>query len=96
MSKWKFPVSKAALTDRIQKLNLQPGDVLVVKDEMTLHGLEALGRVVNFTVPLVFAPQGIGKLCRQDLLNLLEQLDGAADKSILPEYGISEQPSAPL
>jgi hypothetical protein len=88
-------MSKAALTERVNKLNLQKGDIVVVKDEVCLHSLEALGRVVNFTVPLVFAPQGIQKLCRQDLLNLLEQLDGA-DKSVLPEYGITEQPSAPL
>jgi hypothetical protein len=88
-------MSKAALTERISKLNLQKGDIVVCKDMETMNAIQGLGRVVDFTVPLVFAPQGITKLSRQDLLNLLEQVE-QSDKSVLPAYGISEQPSAPL
>lgn len=88
-------MSKAALTERISKLNLQKGDIVVCKDIETLHAIEGLGRVVDFLVPLVYAPQGIQKLGRQDLLNLLEQVE-QSDKSVLPAYGISEQPNAPL
>ena len=88
-------MSKAALLDRIQKLKLQKGDVVVCKDLETLHAIEGLGRVVDFTVPLVYAPNGIQVLSRKDLLNLLEQVE-EADKSVLPAYGISEQPTAPL
>lgn len=59
----------------ISKLHLTPGDIIVVSHPDTLHYLEGLGKVTNFVVPLVFAPGGIQKLSRQDLLNLLEQLD---------------------
>lgn len=68
-------MSKAALLNVIKKLHLTPGDILLVKDIHTLEALAQLGQAVNFTVPLVFAPQGIETLTRQDLLNLLEQLD---------------------
>jgi hypothetical protein len=77
----------------IKKLRLEPGDILVVNHESTLHYLEGLGRVVNFNVPLVFIPQGgVQKLSRQDLLNLLEQLDQSASPAA-PSF---ESPSAPL
>lgn len=62
----------------ISKLNLTPGDVLVVEHPDTLKYLEGLGRVVNFTVPLVYAPGGLKRLSKQDLLNLLEQLEEQA------------------
>lgn len=77
----------------LKKLKLEPGDILVVNHESTLHYLEGLGRVVNFNVPLVFIPQGgIQKLSRQDLLNLLEQLD----QSPAPLASPFDSPSAPL
>lgn len=78
------------MTKAISRLNLQPGDLIVCKDFETLHAIEGLGKVVDFTVPLVFAPQGIQKLSRQDLLNLLEQLEQPS----APAY--SESPRVPL
>lgn len=93
--KTRYPIAKAALGNFIQKLNLQPGDIVVCKNLETLRAIEGLGRVVNFTVPLVLAPQGIQKLSRQDLMNLLEQVQ-ESDKSVLPAYGLTEQPNAPL
>jgi hypothetical protein len=77
----------------VSKLRLEPGDVLVVKHPDTLHYLEGLGKVVNFTVPLVFAPGGIDKLSREDLLNLLEQIEQGQMQS-LPAP--PESMSAPL
>lgn len=68
----------------IGKLNLQPGDIILCKDLQTLHAIEALGKVVNFMVPIVYAPFGIQKLTRQDLLNLLEQLDQPAPTNSAP------------
>lgn len=80
------------MISHIEKLRLEPGDVIVVKDPETLHALSGLGRVVNFTVPLVFAPQGIKTLKRQDLLNLLEQIETPAVQPLLP----NERTAAPL
>lgn len=60
----------------VQKMHPQKGDVLVVRDVETL---EYLSRIkvpgLDSTIPLVFAPSGIQVLNRQDLLNLLEQLE---------------------
>jgi hypothetical protein len=45
---------------------------------------------IPFVVPLVFAPQGIQSLTRQDLLNLLEQLEESREAPKL------EVPSVPV
>jgi len=66
----------------ISKLKLERGDIIVVKHPDTLKALEGLGRVVDFVVPLVYAPIGIDKLSRQDLLNLLEQLEQQQTESL--------------
>lgn len=84
-------VSRAALINFIQKLHLEKGDVLVVKDPSLLPQLEALGAVTPFNVPVVFCPQGVQVLKRTDLLNLLEQLE-ESDKSVLEPYQISGAP----
>lgn len=91
----KYPMSKAGLLNVLQKLNLTPGDVLVVKDHETLRFLAEVKLPIPFVVPLVFAPQGLQKLSRQDLLNLLEQLE-TQDRSVLPDYAISQPSSTPL
>lgn len=92
----KYSLSKAAVLDILQKLKIEKGDVLVVKD---IETLEYLSKVhvpgIEGTVPLVYAPQGVQVLKREDLLNLLEQLE-QADKSVLEPYGLTEQPNAPL
>lgn len=92
MSK-KYPLSKAAVLNILQKLKIEKGDVLVVKDIETLHYLANV-RVpgIEGIVPLVYAPHGVQTLKREDLLNLLEQLE-QPDKSA---YGLTEQPNAPL
>ena len=84
-------VSKEALRAFIQKLHLEKGDVLVVKDPSLLPQLEALGAVTPFNVPVVFCPQGVEVLKKADLLNLLEQLE-EADRSVLEPYQISGSP----
>ena len=75
MKKNRYQVSHREMLKGLSKLNLTPGDVLVVEHPDTLKYLEGLGRVVNFTVPLVYAPGGLKRLSKQDLLNLLEQLE---------------------
>lgn len=75
MAKALYQVSTAAMLSGIQKLQLRKGDILVVSRPETLHYLEGIGKVVDFIVPLVYAPGGIQSLSRQDLLNLLEQID---------------------
>jgi hypothetical protein len=62
----------------LKKLSLAPGDVIVVRDAETLHFLAHTPPMVGFNVPVVFSPQGIEKLNKQDLLNLLEQLEQTA------------------
>lgn len=77
-----FRISTTAMISHLEKLQLQPGDIIVVKHPDTLHYLEGLGKVVNFVVPLVFAPAGIDKLSRADLLNLLEQIEQGQMQSL--------------
>lgn len=72
------------MESHIQKLSLLPGDVLVVSDHETLHFLSHTPPITKFTVPLVFSPQGIQKLSRQDLLNLLEQLEQTDGPEMMP------------
>jgi hypothetical protein len=94
MSKPKqYQISTSTMLSGLQKLKLEPGDILVVNHPDTLHYLEGLGKVCNFIVPLVFAPQGIKSLKRQDLLNLLEQLDQTAEP---PSLAPNERTAAPL
>lgn len=59
----------------IRKLRLERGDALLVSNYETLRYLSEMPLHLDFVVPLVFAPNGVEKLTRQDLLNLLEQLD---------------------
>jgi hypothetical protein len=74
-----------ALRDRIQKLSLAPGDVLLVKEVETIEALARSGVKLDFHVPVVYCPGGIQKLSRQDLLNVLEQLDhAAATPAVIP------------
>lgn len=87
----RYQVSASQMLQGISKLNLKPGDVLVVEHPDTLRYLEGLGRVVNFTVPLVYAPGGLKRLSKQDLLNLLEQLE---EQTHTPSN--LESPHAPL
>ena len=78
----------------IQKLELRHGDVRVVRDPETLHYLSMVKVPgIDGTIPLVFSPQGIQKLTRTDLLNLLEQLEQPSKAS---EIAPTEVSSAPL
>lgn len=48
---------------------------------------------IDFTIPIVFVPHGTVKtLSRQDLLNLLEQID----QEVAPAPSYAEQAVAPL
>lgn len=75
MSKNLYQLSTRSMLAGIRKLELKKGDVLVVEHPDTLKALEGLGRVVDFVVPLVYCPHGIKTLSKQDLLNLLEQIE---------------------
>ena len=86
-------MSRAALTRVVERLRLQPGDVIVARDWEVLKALEVVKLPVTFTVPLVYAPQGIQTLTRSDLLNLLEQLDSAETP---PTQPIGDTTSSPL
>ena len=88
----KYPMSKAGFLNSISKLNLQKGDVLICKDHHTLEYLSQVQLPLGFIVPLVFSPQGVEKLNRQDLMNLIEQLD----QNEMPAPSLVEMPSAPL
>lgn len=70
-----YSVSNSGLRRYINKLHLEKGDILLCKDVATMNYLDHLKMDLDFKVPLVYAPEGIMKLNRQDLLNLLEQLD---------------------
>jgi hypothetical protein len=79
------------MISHIQKLNLKEADVLLCRDVETLEFLSKVNvpGIVG-VIPLVFAPTGILSLKKQDLLNLLEQLE--QDVEPIPEAS----PVAPL
>jgi len=64
----------------------------VVKDLETLRYLSQVKVPgLDGVVPLVYSPQGIQKLTRQDLLNLLEQLEQPISTA-----NYADSPTAPL
>lgn len=81
------------LLQTITKLRLEPGDIVVVKYPEQAMALERLGQVVPFKVPLVVCPDGIEKLSRQDMLNILEQLE---EPLTVDEYSQTAGSPAPL
>lgn len=76
------------MRETISRLRLEKGDVLLVRHPETMQYLSKAPIKLEFNVPLVYCPGGIETLKRQDILNLLEQLD-QADKSVLPSYEVS-------
>lgn len=72
------------LADSIRKLSLARGDVIIVKNYETLKFLSEMPIHLDFVVPLVFAPGGVDKLSREDLLNLLEQVDQRETAQLAP------------
>jgi uncharacterized protein YfaA (DUF2138 family) len=89
----KYQISTASMLSRFEKLHVEKGDVLVVRDMETLRYLSQVKVPgLDGIVPLVFAPQGIQKLTREDLLNLLEQLE----QQVTAPPETFESPTAPL
>lgn len=65
MSETKWPELEIA----IEKLHLEPGDILVCKDSDAVEQLTKLQIPnVTFPVPIVYAPNGIQKMTREQLL----------------------------
>lgn len=83
MPKAKLPWSKASFLAAIQKLNIQRGDVLLVKSIEVYEQLLNNPSPVDFNVPVIMDPNGvgIGKLTRQQLLDALDQLDLIDEKN---------------
>ena len=88
-----FQMSKAGMLAVIQKLRLEKGDILLVETPQAMEALTKSRIKLDFNVPLVFAPRGgIKVLKREDLLNLLEQLDQTENQTA----GMPEETHAPL
>lgn len=68
----------------IRKLSLSRGDILLVDRMETLKLISEMPIHLDFKVPLVFAPGGVKQLKREDLLNLLEQLDQQEMPVLMP------------
>ncbi len=73
--------SKAAWLAQIAKLNIQRGDILLVRNVDVMEQL-VKAPSMGFSVPLIYDPSnsGISKLKRQDLLDALDQLDALDEK----------------
>lgn len=87
-----YAISTASMIAAISKMRIEKGDCLLVKDYETMHWLAHNGPKLDFQVPLVFAPNGIQSLSRQDLMNLVEQLDEAHHEAA----SIPESSSVPI
>lgn len=70
--------SHASLRSYIKKLNLQPGDCLIVSHEGVLKQLQRMP-AMSFHVPVVFCPEGGGmeKASRDQVLEVLQRIDEA-------------------
>jgi hypothetical protein len=81
----------SALSHDIEKLLLQPGDILVIRDEETLVALRGQSLPsITFPVPLLFVPGGLEKATRQQLLDCLSVLDTIAAAEIVIEEEASD------
>jgi len=62
----------------IRRLRLREGDILVVRDQETMHNLmNFFVANITFSVPILFAPDGVKRVKREYLEKLLKENDGA-------------------
>ena len=68
-------MSNAAFLNCVQKLRIEPGDILLVSNSEVLQQLTKVKS--EFSVPLIYDPtkSGISKLTREDLINALDRID---------------------
>lgn len=60
----------------IKKLRLKPGDILVVSDFETCKKLIKVHlKEINFSVPIIFAPNGIKRVNRKYLQKVLDTMN---------------------
>lgn len=63
------------LYDRIKKLRLKRGDVLVVPDPMTAKELSQMKwPYITFQVPIVIAPLGLERIPAEDLMKIAQRV----------------------
>ncbi len=70
-----------SVTREIEKLHLEKGDILVVKDFETLDNLRSVCINIDFYIPIIYAPMGIKKVDREILENLLGAWNNDSDKN---------------
>ena len=69
--------SHSALAGFIKKINLVPGDILIVSNPEVLRQLQQMPAMA-FTVPVVFAAEGdLSKANREQVLEILMRIDEA-------------------
>ena len=78
----KLAMSNAAFLSCVKKLNIQPGDILLVKNLEVAKQLQ-YAPTPGFTVPIILdlSNGGLEKLTRQQLLDALEQFDNITNAS---------------
>ena len=83
--------SPLQITKRIDKLHLVEGDIIVVRDIELLKVLCQMEMPAGAPrCPVIFAPDGIEKLSRQALQEMLASSDVLKDE---PEPNLIEEPS---
>lgn len=63
----------------LQKIELKKGDVIVCTSHEAMHalmGMQLPKELFPFDIPLVFAPDGLKKVGREELVALIDKLDG--------------------
>ena len=70
-----------SVTRDVERLSLEKGDILIVRDFETLDNLRGVTIDINFYVPIIYAPGGIEKVDRKILENLLENWNNDSDKN---------------
>ena len=61
----------------LQRLRLEPGDAIVVSDTETMRQLDATKLGLKFSVPIVYAPNGVKRLSLKYLQKLVTAMEYA-------------------
>jgi len=68
-------MSRQKLKADLRRLRLKEGDIVLVRDELTMEALCNIGPIEGVPpCPIVFAPQGVHRLDKEYVRKLLEKL----------------------
>lgn len=71
------------LKNRVRKLHLERGDIIVCADPNTMKLLSGLQVDIPFPIPIVFAPEGLEKVSYAELKRVMKVAEQAFYPSLI-------------